>query len=208
MPDVFIDEAEITSIRLLKLGTAPAAPDPDSGRLYLADDDALYIRLDDGTVVPVASGGGGSPAALHGASVYSSASHYFTTTPGIVTWNNELFDSDDFHDNVTNNSRITVPSAALAGLYHVTINYAHAGFTGNANSRLTLTLLKNGSALTPRSASVNANGFAGIGLSETLNLAEGDYIELQSAISVGSWNAVGGVNGARLTVIRLGDTIT
>jgi hypothetical protein len=34
-----------------------------------------------------------------------------------INYNNEYWDTDGFHDNVTNNSRLTIP-AGLGGLYH------------------------------------------------------------------------------------------
>jgi len=60
-----------------------------------------------------------------------------------VTWDNEVFDSGGFHDNSTNNSRVTIPSGK-AGKYLliVNINWA-ANTTGYREVRFT----KNGTII-------------------------------------------------------------
>ena len=92
-----------------------------------------------------------------------------------LTFDSESFDTNAFHDNSTNNSRITIPSGK-AGKYSVQWQTVWAGGTGSRNTRLLL----NGNnaaygvwmnALTggdPTSTNNNA----------LLTLSVGDYLEL------------------------------
>ena len=65
----------------------------------------------DGTPVkiPVSLLGGGG--AFRGCRLYRASAQSVTTgSAQTLTWDTESFDTDTFHDNSTNNSRITIPS--------------------------------------------------------------------------------------------------
>lgn len=62
------------------------------------------------TITLAAAGGGGS---YRGALVTKAANQTtanYTVNPTYVAWDTESYDTDSIHDNVTNNSRLTVPS--------------------------------------------------------------------------------------------------
>ncbi len=52
------------------------------------------------------------------------------TTPIAVVWDEEDFDTDGFHDNVTENTRLTIP-AKFAGFYADVMAYISASLTTN-----------------------------------------------------------------------------
>lgn len=80
-----------------------------------------------------------------GCSLYKSALQTITTaTNTVLTWDSENFDTNTFHNNVTNNSRITIPSGK-DGYYLFNIACAWSGATGDF--RL-LRLYKNGAEIT------------------------------------------------------------
>jgi len=91
-----------------------------------------------------------------------------------VTFASENFDSDGFHDNVTNNSRITIPTGK-GGKYQVNFNGQWAGnTTGFRYGRI----YKNGvDILSNWFKSPTTNGDCSQMLSVILNLSAGDYIQ-------------------------------
>lgn len=52
--------------------------------------------------------------------VLCTGTYSVTTSLTAVTFTTESYDTDAFHDNATNTSRLTVPSVALAGKYRIT----------------------------------------------------------------------------------------
>lgn len=98
-----------------------------------------------------------------------------------VNWNAESFDIGGFHDNTTNNTRLTVPEA---GIYQ--INAMVAWGTNGSGERL-LTVLKNGNLTqltatkTPVSGSSTTQSLSGM-----LELAVGDFIEVSVFQSSGA----------------------
>jgi hypothetical protein len=104
------------------------------------------------------------------------------TTYANVTWNVETFDTNGFHDNATNNSRITIPTG-YGGKYYVTttIGWGGASTTGNK----VVIIRKNAADFfyneMPPNASVNFMNFSGV-----MSLAVGDYIEVRVRQSSGA----------------------
>jgi hypothetical protein len=109
-----------------------------------------------------------------------------TLSPDVVytiPFNAHTIDTAEFHDDATNNSRITVP-AGYAGKYLITGSVLA---TPSLNSTLggdyaTLYLTKNGGSLSPsfnaQSTRLNTAGsWASLQFTEVLDLAELDYIE-------------------------------
>lgn len=98
-----------------------------------------------------------------------------------VNWNAESFDIGEFHDNASNNTRLTVPET---GIYQ--INALIAWETNGSGDRL-LSVLKNGTLTqlsdtkTPVTGSSTTQSISGM-----LELAAGDFIELSVFQSSGS----------------------
>ncbi len=91
----------------------------------------------DAPVWQLPSGGGGF---LGGASVIKSDLQNCTNGSSIIlTWDGELYDTDDIHDNAVNNSRLTVPP----GFTKVRLNAAITWTINNTNGRI-LSFKKNG----------------------------------------------------------------
>jgi hypothetical protein len=100
----------------------------------------------------------------------------------IVGFNDEVFDTNGFHDNSTNNSRMTVP-AGLAGKYRLDANLF---YSGNTNSNRVVEVLKNGNIIAwYASGASTSNGFT-----QWANLivdaAVGDYFQIRTSQSSGS----------------------
>lgn len=95
-------------------------------------------------------------------------------TDTIVNFNSEFFDTNGFHDNSTNNSRITIPSGK-AGKYLIIASYLRQ--TGQTYS--ILGLRKNGTRISVVSmmdgGAITQNGFT---LSRIEDLSVGDYLQI------------------------------
>jgi hypothetical protein len=110
-----------------------------------------------------------------GCRVYaSSAQTISNSTDTKLAFANETFDTDSFHDNSTNNTRITIP-AGLGGYYRVTAN---SGFLSNANGRRIMAIALNGTNLSQVETSVNVQAEPAASLTDTYYLAPADYLEI------------------------------
>jgi len=109
---------------------------------------------------------------------------YVTGADNAIPYAAEDFDTDAFHDNSTNNSRITIPSGK-GGKYLITGQLE----IGNAvTAYLQLRLYKNGSLLNAQLGRLfnwSAAGNPMIAGSTVLSLAVGDYIQLMATASDG-----------------------
>ena len=100
-------------------------------------------------------------------------------TETIVTFDQETFDTDGFHSNVTNNSRITIPTGK-GGKY---LLVGALDFATNATGRRRLSFYKNGSR---ESTSIQlmavstATQTTNITSSLVINLVATDYVELSA----------------------------
>ncbi len=85
------------------------------------------------------------PNGIKGALVNRSGSGYATGATGLtpVQWNNEVYDTDGYHDNSTNPSRFTIPSGS-SGLIRLSASIAASGST----SELGISFYKNGTKIT------------------------------------------------------------
>lgn len=113
-----------------------------------------------------------------------------TTT--VLAWDVEAFDSNGFHDNVTNNSRLTVP-AGLGGTYLVT---GQVSFAANATGDRMLTINKNGLVDAQASARATAALHHRQQIAAELVLAAGDYVELTA------YQTSGGALGTNASAIE------
>jgi hypothetical protein len=132
----------------------------------------------DGTVLTAASGQatGLQWAAPAGATFHGVKAYHNTTEARnnqALSLNSEDFDTDAYHDNATNNSRLTVPSG-LGGTYLYIGNAAHNA-ASEQGLQVQKTLSGGGSAMVRGSYSASQFGNQVTGL---VALAQGDYLEL------------------------------
>jgi hypothetical protein len=129
---------------------------------------------------------------LYKSGVQSIANNTDTT----ITWNSEFFDTDGFHDNSVNNSRITIP-AGKGGKYLIT---ALCVFASNATGYRETIFYKNGgsdSGTIVVAAPVNGT-VTGFNNSTILDLVATDYIEL-----IVAQNSGGSLNFTNNSVISV-----
>jgi hypothetical protein len=129
-------------------------------------------------------------AGFSGAQAVKNADQSFTTgTLSLVTYATEQYDTDDYHDNSTNNERLTAPSA---GYYLCTAN---AAWDSNATGYRELVLCKNGNTNDEcvRDRQDAAGSVHHQTVSHIFNLAAGDYVTVHGRqTSGGNLNIIGG----------------
>lgn len=106
---------------------------------------------------------------------HSSSGSYAT-----MNWDAEDYDTDGYHDNSTNNSRLTVPTGGAAAY----LMFASVQFSAQTN-RIGLKFRKNGSDLYGAST-VGGAGQQAFHLSDVVVLADADYVEVQCIQSNGT----------------------
>ena len=123
-------------------------------------------------------------------------------TDTAITFNAEEFDTDGFHDNSTNNSRITIPSGKggkyliIAQVSFATSSVGNRAVSINLNGANTINFIQHAPSPT--------FGYRGSAMA-ILNLSAADYIEvIASQISGGSLNVSFGANSTRFGVVYLG----
>lgn len=115
-----------------------------------------------------------------GASIHRTATQTVPTgTNTVINFTAEEFDSSGFHDNATNNSRITIPTG-LGGKYRTS---AKADFSPSVAGRRTLIVRKNGSTTVfsfnnGMATGEDVNDNAHLAATRTVPLVAGDYIEM------------------------------
>jgi hypothetical protein len=137
-----------------------------------------------------------------GCSLQKATQSLATGTWVALTWNVETNDSNAFHDNVTNNSRVTIP-AGYAGRYLITttICYDQSGGTGARY----IGVYKNGG-----NVSLTAIGIAGGGVvvsgtlpityTEIVNCSVADYLEIYGyQSSGGALSVIGNASGVGIS---------
>jgi hypothetical protein len=121
-----------------------------------------------------ATASSGTPAFVGTSVTKSTTQSIANATYTVISWDGEEFDTDAFHDNSTNNSRITIPSGK-AGKYLITANLNIE--SGGGNFRI-ISIYKNGTA-TGDNTIATVSGFTTIVTkSIVMNLAVGDYIQV------------------------------
>jgi hypothetical protein len=120
-------------------------------------------------------------------------------TDTVLSWNAERFDTDGFHDNSTNNSRMTIPSGK-GGKYLVVASAYWATGSGYRE----LNVLKNGSIVNYFYTVIDVNyGFQNI--STIVDCVATDYLEVRGfQNSGGNLNVNGGAENSFFSVTYLG----
>jgi hypothetical protein len=127
----------------------------------------------------------------HGAYVYKTTSQTLSNdTQTNITFDTEVSDTDGYHDNTTNNTRLTVP-AGLGGVYAVT---GTINFDPSATGVRYVIVKKNGNiffySVLNNAGSGNETMFQ---TTQIIPLAAGDYVELMGIqTSGGSLTIKGG----------------
>lgn len=197
--------------------------DPDSG-LFSASDGTIDLYIN-GSVIMASSSGtvnfsvanlqhnsnavwhaGNIAAGTRGALAYLNASQSITNNVGTaVQFNAENYDTDALHDNVTNNTRMTVPS----GVSKIRLN-ANVKWGLNTTGQRFIAFWKNGAVFngdsqssveTITAAIPSASGKGPLQQIESpiLNVSPGDYFEvvvIQN--SGGALNVLGGSAGSSI----------
>lgn len=154
-----------------------------AGDLIKGTGSGTFDRLGIGSTGQVLTVSGGAPAwaTPAGASFVGCSINRLNdltvsnNTSTIVGFDNEDYDTDGFHDNATNNSRITIPTGKGGKYLIIGRNTWSNNGTGSRNFRL----FKNGTStgwqfISPVSASASYTVFSGVTM---VNLNAGDYIE-------------------------------
>ncbi len=117
-----------------------------------------------------------------GASAYKTTNQTATNnTYTNITFDAENFDTDGFHSNVTNNTRMTVPSGK-AGKYLLS---GFVAYGSNSSGVRLVRLQKNGSTFNYFSSAPFSGDTNTVNLNYVIDLAVGDYIELNAYQSSG-----------------------
>lgn len=130
-----------------------------------------------------------------GVRVYKSTAQSCANATGVIlTWENESYDTNGFHDNATNNSRITIPTGK-AGYYYLTCTYQ---FAGNATGLRSASVKKNGTGGVFEYTMNNQGSTAGTSmtLNTVISAVVGDYFQVDAyQESGGSLNVIANNNG-------------
>ncbi len=121
---------------------------------------------------------GAAPAASHiGVRVKGSSNQTIAnTTYTILPFNQETYDTSNFHDTSTNNSRLTIPSG-LSGYYYI---YANLNWNGSTSGYRRQQIYKNGStSVFEVDITFSQDIWMNVHSSTTLYLSATDYLEMR-----------------------------
>ena len=131
----------------------------------------------------------------------SAAQSVSNATWTAITWNQENYDTDAFHDTSTNNTRITIP-AGKGGKYLIASNLKNVA--NSSGSRL-LKIQKNGADIFYGNWMSAVNGHSTITVaSQVIALAVADYIEVNLYQDSGGALDVESGDGSTFTATYLG----
>lgn len=163
----------------------------------------VNANIADARVRATVGGGQAIPGgAFSGVSVFHSANvslpNGATTT---LPWNSEAFDTDAYHDTVTNPSRLTVP-AGKAGTFRIRLMLDVQ--TGATAALDTIEILKNGAAVRTKRNHPEAGAY-GVAIEAVIPLAVGDYVEAAYVnANAASHTATGSSTSSVFGIERLG----
>jgi len=168
-----------------------------------------YLQADSTTATGLKWASVSTSPTFVGCSLQKATQSIANSTQTALTWNVETNDSNGFHDNVTNNSRVTIPTG-YAGRYLLmaTLNWDQSNGTGNRYIRFG----KNGTAVSETAIGLGAGGVPSATVimtyTDIFNLAVGDYVEVfASQTSGGALSVNGNASGVGISnfnVVYLG----
>jgi len=160
------------------------------------------LKVNAGATAPEWGAAAGGSAV--GCVLYKSADQSINNgTWTALTFNTEEYDTDSFHDNSTNTSRITIPSGKNGKyLFVATVVYNDSSSTGVRS----FGIYKNGNAFGQLYLSAGVSSFYTIGTgSRMLDAVATDYFEIHAyQNSGGALNIIGGQTYTRFQVQYLG----
>jgi hypothetical protein len=111
----------------------------------------------------------------------------FSHSSGVITWNSEIYDAGNWHDNSTNTDRITVPAD---GIYRIGGILVCQMPSGGSVDRGTMTFHKNGSSSSSYRFEINQREDDSektiLGITPPLSLSANDYWTMQASFEVGT----------------------
>jgi hypothetical protein len=160
------------------------------------------LKVNSGATAP--EWGSAAGGTFLGCRVTKSVTQTLTTaTNTAITWDVEDYDTNTMHDNVTNNSRITIPSGQ-GGYYLVQCNLSF----NNPNTQFSIAIYKNGTIVKRHFTAGDLNHDYDLEITAVLNLAAADYIEIFGAQYSGiNKNVMGNTNdpqNSAFQVVKLG----
>lgn len=161
---------------LFTKSAAPATPGAGTVRLFVDSADGALKKIDEaGTIASVSSATASSRVYAHRGTVQSIPHNVATA----VDLTGEDYDTDAYHDTVTNINRLTIPAGFASAVYAVT---ASIQVTANATGMRTLQIRKNGANLSRGAGSIKQNAPAGgvalLAVSADVTLVAGDYVDI------------------------------
>lgn len=155
-------------------------------------------------IIPTPSVSGGST--FTGCSLYGTDPGNFELSAGastLITWNQELFDTDGFHSTSNNTDRITIPSGKNG--YYL-INASLQWDDDNASATCGIRVYLNGSEIARRFfLRSSSGGRTASDVQVTRNLAANDYLQVY-AYSATAQGAYHYSPDARFEVIFVGNS--
>ena len=184
MPKIGIGgTGNIDHVQMDEQGSTPSTPGAGKSAIYLKAD-GLYVIDDAGAVTGPMIDTGGGGIGDHGARVYHDANQNgFGSVLTAIAFNSERWDTDGYHDTVSNNSRLTIP-AGRAGKYLIS---GTIRFATNSTGYRVLAINLNGTTQLAVWTITAINGdVSALTISTIYNLAETDYVELQAYENTGA----------------------
>ena len=137
-----------------------------------------------------------------GARVYpSSAQTISTATDTVINFNTELFDTNSFHDNSTNNSRFTIP-AGLGGYYKVS---GSIRFDQNGTGRRFVVVTANGAGIAVFEFTPASGVYLSLPFEVIVGLIATDYVQVAVyQQSGGNLNTLANYDSTFFQIERLG----
>jgi hypothetical protein len=140
------------------------------------------LKVNSGGTAPEWGAASSTPTFVGCKVTRGSAQTIANSTWTTINWDSEVFDTDGFHDNATNNSRLTIPTGK-GGKYLINLQ---ARFDTNATGIRALIINKNGTneyqlMIVPATSGDRSL----IAVSTVLNLVAGDYVYAQCLQSSG-----------------------
>lgn len=148
-----------------------------------------------------------SKIAFSGASVATAGGSITSNATATVAWNTENYDTDTYHDNVTNNSRLTVPST---GKYLITCSINLSSSQALIHTALllrvdgTTNIGRQYTYATDAATTAPVNSANGVNLSVVISLTAGQYVEALLASNASGATLTYQAAGSSFAITKIG----